>query len=980
MNTFLTILYVTAFLVLPFVIGFGLARLLRVKDYAGKLTLIAFTILFSLSPFLNELTRGHSWVEALDLGIDLAGGTNLVYELGEKQSDQEETSDALMQKMVAAVTRRINPSGTKEIVVRQVGRDRIEVIVPGTKPEQVTEVKRLMTTLGELEFSIIARQPEHADFIARARSLPGSVKDVRVGDQIVARWRPIAQEKDPNGKPMFDEGNRPILRASYDPSQHGIRQIEGKPEGFLEVLVVEEPADRKVTGKYLRRAYETTDDTAAPAVGFTFNQTGGYLFAELTTKYKPRSDDSEARPNRFQLAVLLNNEVQTSPSIREPITGGSGIINGMRGAEVREVITVLNSGALPREMKTDPISEFTVSPTLGADVQSKGVFALWVSTLAIVAFMAYYYLLAGLVADFAMLLNLLFIVASMALIDAAFTLPGLAGLVLSAGMAVDANVLIYERIREELQRGASLRMAIHNGFEKAFTAIFDSNLTTLITAVILYWIGTDQVKGFAVSLFIGLVMNLFTAVFVSRVILEVLERSRSIKTLKMQSWIGFTNIDFVSMQNPAIIASTVFVLIGLGLFVSRGTDNYDIDFTGGTMISMQFKEAQQVDDVRAKLEQALGANITLERLSSANPSKNDRLFRLRSTDQDEKAIADKVATTFPSELVYVTVTPGTVETLPETAPEKDGKPDPAFDVAFAGGAKTTLAFSQEVAVGTVEVALAEQLAALKYTNTDAVKFAGVSGSGITAAEGQVKTFDKVELVATKSIPVADLEKAIAAMADKFAKTPLFDEVTSFESSVAGETKAAAVMAILLSLIAIVAYVWFRFESLVFGLAAVVALAHDVLVTLGAVSIASVLSTTPIGVPLMLQDFKISMAMIAAFLTIVGYSLNDTIVIFDRLREIRGKNPFITKEMINLTVNQCLSRTILTALTVFVSVFLLYALGGEGIHGFAFAMTIGTIAGTYSTVYIASPLVLYFMARFEKTSVESAKKAAVAAKA
>lgn len=980
MNTFLTILYVAAFLVLPFAIGIGLARMLRVKEYAGKLTLIAFTIIFSLSPFLNELTRGHSWIEALDLGIDLAGGTNLVYELGEKQSDQEETSDALMQKMVAAVTRRINPSGTKEIVVRQVGRDRIEVIVPGTKPEQVTEVKRLMTTLGELEFSIIARQPEHSDFIARARSLPGSVKDVRVGDQIVARWRPIAQEKDPNGKPMFDDANRPVLRANYDPVQNGVRQIEGKPEGYLEVLVVEEVPDRKVTGKYLRRAYETTDETAAPAVGFTFNQSGAYLFADLTTKYKPRSDDSEARPNRFLLAVLLNNEVQTSPSIREPITGGNGIINGMRGAEVREVITILNSGALPREMKTDPISEFTVSPTLGADVQSKGVFALWVSTLAIIVFMAYYYLLAGLVADFAMLLNLLFIVASMALIDAAFTLPGLAGLVLSAGMAVDANVLIYERIREELQRGASLRMAIHNGFEKAFTAIFDSNLTTLITSVILYWIGTDQVKGFAVSLFIGLVMNLFTAVFVSRVILEALERSRTIKTLKMQSWIGFTNIDFVSKQNIAIIVSTVFVLIGLGVFASRGSDNYDIDFTGGTMISMQFKDAQQVDDVRTKLEQALGGNITLERLSSANPAKNDRLFRLRTTDQDEKAIADKVASTFPSELVYVTVTPGATETIPETAPEKDGKPDPAFDVAFAGGAKTTLAFSQEVAVGTVEVALAEQLAALKYTGTDAVKITGVSGSGVTAAEGQVKTFDKVELVATKSLPAADLETAIKAMSDKFAKTPLFDEVTSFESSVAGETKAAAVMAILLSLIAIVAYVWFRFESLVFGLAAVVALAHDVLVTLGAVSIASILSTTPIAAPLMLQDFKISMAMIAAFLTIVGYSLNDTIVIFDRLREIRGKNPFITKEMINLTVNQCLSRTILTALTVFVSVFLLYALGGEGIHGFAFAMTIGTIAGTYSTVYIASPLVLFFMAKFENAAAGTAKKAAVAAKA
>jgi SecD/SecF fusion protein len=978
MNTIVTLLYVAAFLVVPFVVGFGLARLLRVKEYGGKLSLIAFTIAMALSPFLNAWTRGQSFMDALDLGIDLAGGTNLVYELGEKQSDQEDISDNLMQRMVAAVTRRINPSGTKEIVVRQVGRDRVEVIVPGTKPEQVAEVKRLMTQLGNLEFSVIARQPEHSDAIGRARALPGSVKDVRLGDQIVARWRPIAQEKDANGKPLFDEATgEPVLRERYEPQRNAVRQIEGKPAGFLEVLVMEEPADRKVTGKYLRSAYETSDETAAPAVGFNFNQTGGYLFGLLTTKYKPGSDDTDASPNRYRLAVVLNNEVQTSPSIKTPITGGSGIINGMRGVEVREVITILNSGALPREMRTDPISEFTVSPTLGADVQSKGMLALWVSTLAIVAFMAFYYLLAGFVADFAMLLNLLFIVASMAFIDAAFTLPGLAGLVLSAGMAVDANVLIYERIREELERGASLRMAIHNGFEKAFTAIFDSNLTTLITAVILYWIGTDQVKGFAVSLFIGLVMNLFTAVFVSRVILETLERSRLIKTLKMQSWIGFTNIDFVAKQNIAIIASVVFTVIGLGVFFSRGEANYDIDFTGGTMISMQFKEAQPVDTVRSKLEGVLGQNITVERLSTSNPAKNDRLFRLRTTDQDEKAIAEKVATTFPTELVHVTVTPGKLEAIPETAPQVDGKPDPAFDSAFAGGSKTTLVFSQEVAVGTAETALADQLAALQHTNRDAIKLAGISGSGVTAAEGQVKTFDQLSLVATKSIPAADLEKALAAMSAAFEKTPLFDEVTSFESSVAGETKISAVLAIVLSLIAIVVYVWFRFESVVFGLAAVVALAHDVLVTLGAVSIASLLAGTPIGPLFLLQDFKISMPMIAAFLTIVGYSLNDTIVIFDRLREIRGKNPHITKEMINLTVNQCLSRTILTALTVFLSVLILYVLGGDGIHGFAFAMTIGTLAGTYSTVYIASPLVLFFMDKFENKPKGAAPKAVAA---
>jgi SecD/SecF fusion protein len=975
MNGVYTFLYLAGFLVVPFALGFGISRALRVKEYAGKLGLILFTIGLACSPFVNQLAKGNPWLSALDLGIDLAGGTNLVYELAEQGSDQEALSDDLMNRMVAAVGRRINPAGTKEIVVRRVGQDRIEVIVPGTNPEEVAAVKRSMTQLGNLEFGIVARTPDHTEIITRANASPAT--EVRVAGKIVAVWRPIATEKDENGKDVLDEQGMPRPKEMFTGGE-AMRPMAGRP-GRYEALILREPEDRRVTGKYLRRANEDVDpQTATPCVAFTFNQAGTYLFGNLTTRFKPPADDSDERPNRYRLAVLLNDELQTAPGIRTPITGGNGIITGMSIPEVRETVTVLNAGALPREIKRDPISEFTVSPTLGADVQSKGKLALVVSTVAVVAFMGFYYLIAGVVADFAMLLNLLFIVGAMALIDAAFTLPGLAGLVLSAGMAVDANVLIYERIREETERGASLRMAIHNGFEKAFTAIFDSNLTTLITSVILYWIGTDQIKGFAVSLFIGLVMNLFTAVFISRIVLEVMEKSRLVKRLHMLKWIGFTNIDFVSKQNLAIGISTVFVVIGLGAFVYRGESNYDIDFTGGTMISVQFNDAQKVDEVRAKLEQKLGSNITVEELSSTDTSKTDKLFRLRTTDQDEKKIADQVNEAFPNQLVHVSMSATGIEALPATAPEvKEGEKAADFDEAFAGGTRASLSFNQEVAVATVQSYLLAQLAELGHPNEGAFTLFGTEGSGMTAAEGQVKLFKTIGLKVAKSVPQADVEKGLKLLTEKFQTTPLFDEVTTFESSVAQETKLAAVFAVVLSLIAIVVYVWFRFENFVYGLAAVVALAHDVLVTLGAVSLASLFANNPIGDLFMLNDFKISMSMIAAFLTIVGYSLNDTIVIFDRLREIRGKNPHITKEMINLTVNQCLSRTILTALTVFLSVLILYVLGGEGIHGFAFAMTVGTLAGTYSTVYIASPLVLYFM---ERARLAAAKPASTSKKA
>lgn len=231
----------------------------------------------------------------------------------------------------------------------------------------------------------------------------------------------------------------------------------------------------------------------------------------------------------------------------------------------------------------------------------------------------------------------------------------------------------------------------------------------------------------------------------------------------------------------------------------------------------------------------------------------------------------------------------------------------------------------------------------------------------------MQRFTHMTLRTDVSIPAADVEKALAQMQQTLANSPEFDEVNNFESSVARETQQSAILAMVASLVMIVIYIWFRFQNVYFGLAAVLALLHDVLCTLGMVALAAYVSRTPIGPYLLLSDFKINLTMIAAFLTIVGYSLNDTIVIFDRIREIRGKNPSFTRGMVNLAVNQTLSRTILTAGTVFITVVILYALGGEGIHGFAYAMLIGTVVGCYSTIYVASPFVLYLMEKYQKSS-------------
>ncbi len=972
LDSLIVVGYIALFFVLPFGLGAILGSVLRVKEYSVRMGFVMFTIGLGCAPFVIQIARGHSWQDALSYGIDLAGGTNLIYQL-EDQKDREpldgdpkaksggrsgvSVNDQLMNQMVSAVSRRINPAGTKEVTVRRVGRDRIEVIIPGANPAAVEDAKQQMTQLGSLEFSIVANVRDHKDYINRARSSPAA--DVRAGGKVVAAWRELAPDVDENGKQSPQSG------FDADP-EIAVRQMKGRPEGFKEVLVLVEPDENKrITGKLLKTARAGNDSEGRPAVHFTFNIQGASLFQNLTMYYRPRQDGTKRK-----LAILLDGKVHSAPYINDVISATGQITGKFTEKEVNNLVGVLNAGALPVPLKKDPISEFTISPTLGLDVQSKGKLALWVSTLSVVLFMGVYYLVAGLVADFAMILNLLFIVSVMAFIEAAFTLPGLAGLVLSAGMAVDANVLIYERIREETQRGASLRMAIHNGFDRALTAIVDSNVVTLITAVILFMIGTDQVRGFAVSLFIGLVMNLFTAVYVSRVILDVFERTRITRKLKMLRLIGVTHFDFVGKQFIATAASLVLITAGMVALFVRGSENLDIDFTGGTMVTMQFTESQNSDDVRHKLEKTFGSNITVEELKIAGQKAAGTRFRLRTTNDREEEIKELVNQTFPNQLVRKTMTPGPIEVIPgaPAASDKEKTPASPVDELFGGGHQVKLAFSDEISPVTIESYLVKEFARQNRPQAQTLfALEGLSGTGVNEQEGRVKLFDAMRLKVVKDVPETEVAAVVNAVQGSMQNSPSFEEVTSFASAVADEAITWAIVAIVAALLAVVTYVWFRFDKMVFGLSAVVALIHDVLVSLGAVALGAYLSRTPLGPMLLLTDFKINMPMIAAFLTIVGYSLNDTIVIFDRLREIRGKNPDVTKDMINLTVNQCLSRTLLTAFTVFISVAILYALGGDGIHGFAFCMVIGSIAGTYSTVYIASPLVLWFMRRSQQNS-------------
>ncbi|MCA9008121.1 MAG: protein translocase subunit SecD [Planctomycetaceae bacterium] len=972
--------------IVPIVLANVLASMWRVKEWTTRLWVVFFTLMLGAAPFLSSLLRGENIGDQFRLGIDLAGGTNMVFQI---KPEKELTND-LIDEMVKSVKRRVNPSGTEEITVRGVGGGRIEVIIPGADPQTVDETKRQITRLGSLEFFIAADRAEDREIVRAAEELDKATRELIIDGVRRAIWTPADEKK---GEPQLLRDGSVVSR-----KVEKIRDVNGQPERYEteEYLLLVEPPERSVTGRYLKSATTDIDPQGKLIVSFTFDQTGAFLFGDLTTRFeRPGRPDNEKR----KLAIVLDRRLYSAPNLNEAITGGRGQISGggtggFTATEADDLVAVLNAGALEVPIDPKPLSEATVDPTLGADVRNKGVRATLISAAAVVVFMLIYYRLSGLIAVISLMLNLILTLSAMLLINATFTLPGIAGIVLTIGMAVDANVLIYERMREEISKGSSVRMAIQNGFQKAFSTIFDSNVTTLMTAVILFIIGTDQVKGFAVTLIIGLGLSMYTALFVGRLIFDIAERRRWLTSVKMSRIIGDTNYNFLKHQFLWIGISLIVIVAGMFAFFARGTDNYDIDFTGGTMVSFQTTELQKTEDLTAALKTQFGDQFQLERLSIGDEETEEgvgRYFRLRTMESDshqtsaqggetspaadqltaEDRVRNKIYESFKEndaiKLRMVTVELGPLSTV-EIA-DGDESAEALKALPFKGGPMLTLTFSDEVAEGTLRDMVSARLSAItvdgnaKYGTPEGLfDVKGLEGSGTTAAELAVRKFTKFQVRANPTVTPEDFESSFKAIQSELAATPLFDEVNTFASAVAGEMKQRALLAIIVSILAIAIYIWFRFQNLVFGLAAVVALVHDVLVTLGVTAIASYLTGTSLGNFLLLEDLRINLAMIAAFLTLVGYSLNDTIVVFDRIREVRGKNPAITAGMINTSLNQTLSRTILTSLTVFIVVLIMYVFGGAGIHGFAWCLVVGCVAGTYSSIYIASPILVWAMNR------------------
>ena len=588
------------------------------------------------------------------------------------------------------------------------------------------------------------------------------------------------------------------------------------PEGY-ELYAIEKEKllihkDAALTGDTLVNAQVSFDQSRfnEPYISLEFNSRGAAVFSEITGANVGR-----------RLAIVLDGKVHTAPRINEKIPSGRASITGRFTAEeAGDTALVLRAGALPAPIYIE--EERTVGALLGRDSIESGVRASIIGVALVLGFMLLYYLFAGVVASVAMTLNFIIVLGVLGWLHTTLTLPGIAGMILVIGMAVDANVLIYERIREELNTGKHIRSAVAAGYNKAFTAILDSNITTLIAAALLFKFGTGPIRGFGVTLSIGILASMFTAIFVTRIIFDLVTANKKFEKLPMLQFFKKTKIDFIGKRWIAYGLSAVVLIVGMSVFFSRGENAYGIDFTGGQMQEYSFSKTIKVEDVRRSL---IGIGI-----------KDATIQHVEGRNQ------------------VLIKTPG--------------------DVASEISRKFNEDFSD----------------------------------------------NRSELLRVEKVG----------------------------PSIGKHLRKSARLAVLWSLIGIFIYVALRFKRAGFAVAGVIALFHDVFVAMGFLAI---------------TGRELNLTIVAALLTIAGYSINDTIVIYDRIREnVKLYRKASMKEIVNMSVNQTLSRTVLTTVTTLLAVSSIFLFGGEVLRDFSFTLLIGIVSGIYSTIYIAAPLVIFWHAK------------------
>ncbi len=674
-----------------------------------------------------------------------------------------------------------------------------------------------------------------------------------------------------------------------------------------------------VTGRDLRDARPQQGQMAGTwETSFTLAQDAASRFARFT---------EQNVGNR--LAIVLDNVVLSAPRIESRISDQGRITGAATQEEASDLALNLRAGSLPASVKV--LEERTVGPSLGADSIRQGVTAGLVGLFLVVLSMLFYYHGAGVNAVLALILNTIITIAALVYIDATWTLPGIAGLVLSIGMAVDSNVLIFERIKEEQKAGKSVVNAIAAGFDRALVTIIDTHVTTVVASAFLFIFGTGPVRGFAVTLVIGLVANLFTAVFVSRSIfdMQVVRNPRlskiSIGSEGMQLFAN-SNIDFLSKRNLALGLSVLAILASIGSIFMKGGLKYGLDFRGGTLMYVKFAPAPKIDQLRDLLSSKLKGEISVQETQGTGE------FIIGTELADEGSL-DKTRQTVEA-------------TLHERFGVKDGKLDlnSTNQLALESMLRNSLP-SASVSLNDEQVtALATRILAYR----DKVK------SGLVGSLDELKNVegvnDSVLGVVKQNVGLGSFNlRSVEIVGPRAGK----------------QLREQALLATLCALGGMLIYIAFRFK-LISGAAAVIATVHDVVITLGLFS---------------LFNREINLNIIAALLTLIGYSMNDKIVVFDRVRENqnskrRGGSFF---DLVNQSINQTLSRTLLTAGPTLLACLALYFLGGEVLNGIAFALFVGIIVGTYSSIFVASALLVMYEERREAAYSAKASAAPATAK-
>ncbi len=822
------------------------------------------------------------WLLPFPLGLDLQGGASFVLEIEQdalrevlrtRKAAQDPSMssneldeainatfpqelDLARERALAVVRSRVDSLGIREpIIFEQKGetQSRIVVQLSGVDTNTIAKTEETIRQVGFLTFHLThKRNGEMVDALLNKNWVPEGYKIITLRDVSGRPQKHYVPESSATAKVTRIRGTYPAI-PGYD-VMFMARMVRGT-EVTVPAFVAR---TRLLTGDYLDAAGFDRNEIGEVYVSLEFNNRGALRFKKITEDYGPRGQLNMGSDDGRGMAVVLDGVLYCAPVITVVIRDGKAIITGIQSAtDAKRIANVLSAGALPAPIEI--VQKHTVGPSLGKDHIRSGTRAVIYGGIGVLAFMLIYYLLSGVVANIALLLDLLILPVGMwaaagflglfagtagarsALNLPVLTLPGIAGILLTIGIAVDANVLIFERIREESRLGKTIKAAIAAGYDRAFVTIVDANVTTLLTAVILFVFGSGAVRGFAVTLAGGIVVSMFTALVVTRLIFDIIADKTRITKLRMLAFIRDTNINFVGKRliaavlSLAVIAGTWTMLV-----VKYGKDHgrvFGVDFTGGAVVAFLVND-----------------------------------FDNRPAEFD---IRD------------------------------------ALDSGEMKNVKVRIQYRQSVG----DVASSDLLVRV--------------GAG-TDNEASVRS------VAIKKIILS-----------KFGAMGLEEGSAEHTGPQVGrEMRTKAVVAIIVALVGIVIYISFRFRFS-FALGAIVALTHDVLITAGVFCV--------------FFDRQITLPIIAALLTILGYSVNDTIVVFDRIREdLKDSDLRRTKsfsDICNLSINQTLSRTILTSLTTLIAVGALLVFGGGAIRDLALALCIGVLVGTYSSIFVATPMVL-----------------------